>query len=168
MGQFSVEKPVAPGSALSGNQHLLGVAVHRLVFGRAPASDADDLPPEWSSSIDPEGQYAELHVWFETALSFIPKDRFPDATAALDAFNKAIAARPTPREVLEGLEAFRSGIRSQKNLFAAYPESKSIRESDRLDIWKSEGQTVISSSKCGSAPHGVTKFAKAHASSTFS
>ncbi len=39
MGQFSVEKPVAPGSALGGNQHADLVHARGLMFLTAPAVD---------------------------------------------------------------------------------------------------------------------------------
>ena len=46
MGQFSVEKPVAPGSALSGNQHLyfLKGSIPPFRFGGFNLINCDRLP----------------------------------------------------------------------------------------------------------------------------
>ncbi len=124
---------------------LLAAAVHWLLFGVQPKSGGNDMPFEWDPKVDADGRYCDLHAWLEQGLSLDPPDRFRDATAALDAFNAATASRPSAREVIEGLERFRGNIRSQKQFFAAYPESVSLREGDRLDIWRSEreGQPVL-------------------------
>ena len=42
MGQFSMEKPVAPGSALSGNQHA-GIRLLDLVGALAKGHEEDQL-----------------------------------------------------------------------------------------------------------------------------
>ncbi|MBP7818062.1 MAG: NERD domain-containing protein [Phenylobacterium sp.] len=141
-----------PEDVLGGENHpkrkdvfLLAAAVHWLLFGVQPKSGGDDMPFEWDPKADADGRHSDLHAWLERGLSLAPQDRFRDATAALDAFNAATASRPSAREVIEGLERFRGTIRSQKQFFAAYPETASLREGDRLDVWRSEreGQPVL-------------------------
>lgn len=118
---------------------LLGVCVHHIVFGHPPKSETPDMPPQWNPAVDELDEYAALHGWFEAALSLAPSDRFSSGTAALDAFNAATASRPTKKEVLEGLETFRTGaIKSQRQLFSAYPTAESITELDRLEVWRSD------------------------------
>jgi tRNA A-37 threonylcarbamoyl transferase component Bud32 len=141
-----------PEDVLGGESHakrkdvfLLTAAAHWLVFAAPPPTAGEGMPFEWDAAIDPEGSCQELHTWFEKGLSLNPEDRFKDAAEALNAFNAATAARPTTREVLEGLDRFRGEVRSQRQLFAAFPETGALRESERVDIWKSqrEGQPVV-------------------------
>lgn len=133
-----------PEDALGGTQEakrkdvfLLGVSVHHLLFGCTPASELTDLPPEWSAAVDTNGSFADLHPWFERMLALVPSDRFSDAIGALAAFNSAVASRPTTKEVLEGLDRFRSSIRTQIQLFTAAPLTKTIRDDDSSAIWRS-------------------------------
>lgn len=123
---------------------LLAVAVHWLLFGAPPAAAAE-APFDWSPAVDGDGAYTALHAWFARALAWDPADRFQDATEALDGFNAATLDRPDAREVLEGLERFRGAVRSQRQLFTAFPETASLREGDRLDVWRSEqdGEPVL-------------------------
>ncbi len=118
---------------------LLAAAVHWLLLGSQPATDdGEDMPFEWNPSADIEGKFASLHAWLERCLSLNPMDRFPDAQAALDAFNAATADRPNAVEVIRGLERFRGTHRSQRQLISAFPDIEMLKESDRVDIWKSE------------------------------
>ncbi|NGP16618.1 serine/threonine-protein kinase [Devosia aurantiaca] len=118
---------------------LVAAAVHWLLMGVQPARDSgEDMPFEWDPSIDADGKFASLHRWLERCLSLDPNDRFADAQLALDAFNSATADRPNSAEVIRGLERFRETYRSQRQLFSAFPEIKMLKESDRVDIWKSE------------------------------
>lgn len=124
---------------------LLAAAVHWLLLGVQPADSGEGMPFEWSPSADVEQKFALLHKWLETGLSLNPAERFVDAQAALDAFNTATAGRPTASDVLKGLERFREPFRSQRQFFQAYPEIEMLRESDRVDIWKSQrdDQTLL-------------------------
>lgn len=118
---------------------LLGVALHHLLFGSLPSGK----PAEWKPAVDQDNNYAALHDWFSEALEVSPEHRFADAAAALEAFNRATASRPTPDEVIAGLETFRTSIRSQRQLFLAFPvEGDMIVESDRLDAWRSRDNDV--------------------------
>ncbi len=117
---------------------LLGVVVHQIIFGLPPKATTQDMPVEWSPSIDTDGTFAELHSWFETALALLPSDRFTDARAALESFNIATASRPTVKEVIEGLERFRTSIRSQMQLFAAWPPTDVMRDDERTAMWRSQ------------------------------
>ncbi|MCW2189468.1 serine/threonine protein kinase [Bradyrhizobium elkanii] len=113
---------------------LAGVAIHQLFFGAVPQGQ----PPEWNPAIDSKGEFSPLHHWFAEVLELDPARRFPDALAALHAFNRATASRPTPEELIAGLERFRGTVRSQRQLFSAYPtEGDPIVESDSVDIWRS-------------------------------
>lgn len=124
---------------------LLAAAVHWLLLGVQPAESGEGMPFEWDPSADTEHKFTALHGWLEIGLSLNALDRFVDAQAALDAFNAATAGRPTASDVIQGLERFREPFRSQRQFFHAYPEIEMLRESDRVDIWKSEseGQRVL-------------------------
>lgn len=116
---------------------LCAIAMHQLLFGSVPAGE----PPEWDPAVDPQ-KLVSLHHWFAHALELDASVRFADATVALEAFNIATAARPTPEEALRGLEHFRSEIRSQRALAAIYPASGDVLESDRMEVWRSEYQGI--------------------------
>ncbi|WP_287267166.1 AAA domain-containing protein [Mesorhizobium sp.] len=120
---------------------LLGVAIHTLVFGAPPAGS----PPDWDPAADTERKFLELHDWFAEALDSDPGLRFEDATAALEAFNKATVVRPSPDEVIAGLERFRGQIRSQLQLATAFPVVELIHQSDSRDVWRSQigGEAAI-------------------------
>lgn len=121
---------------------LLGVAVHELLFGRIPAGD----PAEWDATVDTNNEFEMLHGWIAEALEVDPSNRFADASAALSSFNKATASRPSLEEVMSGLEALRGALRTSRQLFQAYPDQgEVIKESDTLDVWRSEedGEPVI-------------------------
>lgn len=118
---------------------LTGVAIHQLLFGSVPSGD----PAEWNPSIDPQDNFSVLHDWFAEALEVDPAQRFEDAAVALKAFNKATAVRPTPEEVIAGLDQFRNEIRSQRQLATAYPtEGEPFAETDRFDMWRSSRDGV--------------------------
>jgi hypothetical protein len=119
---------------------LLAVAVHWLVFAEPPPTTGEGMPFEWDAGVDREGDCPNLHAWFEKGLALDPGERFKDAAEALVAFNACTSARPTAREVLEGLDRFRGELRSQRQLFAAFPENGVLRESERVDIWTSQRQ----------------------------
>lgn len=116
--------------------YSLGLCVHQILFGTLPKnSEAGALA--WAPEVDAAGEHSRLHEWFEKALAADPEQRFADASAALQLFNKATEARPTRQEVIEGLADFRQAWRSQGQLFAAYPASNFLRASDEVDIWRS-------------------------------
>jgi serine/threonine protein kinase len=125
-------------SAQAKDVFLTAVAAHEILFGRAPDSSSPGNPPDWNASVDADRTFEPLHHWFENALETDPRRRFPDAIAALEAFNAATASRPTLKEVIEGLERFRSSIRSQRQLFGTYPAVEDIASSDIAEIWRSE------------------------------
>lgn len=120
---------------------LLGVAVHQLLFGQPPLGE----PAEWKATVDLANGYAALHDWFAQALEINPEQRFADATIALEAFNRATASRPTTDEIIEGLESFRTTIRSQRQLFTTFPvDGEIIVESERMDAWRSvDGEVPV-------------------------
>jgi serine/threonine protein kinase len=129
------------GGAVDGKRKdvfLIGVAVHTVIFGYPPKADAEDMPPEWEPSVDITSSYVELHPWFESALALVPSDRFSDAGIALDAFNAAIAAKPSAKEVILGLERFQTMIRSQMQLFGTLPPIETLRDDTYRSIWRSE------------------------------
>ncbi len=113
---------------------LAASVIHRLLLGVAPKAASGF--PEWSSSADATGEYLELHGWFESALALEPMQRFKDAGAALTAFNAAVSVRPTPAEVIEGLERHRGAIKSQMALFQAYPPSEVLCDDETRALWR--------------------------------
>lgn len=122
--------------------YLLGLAVHRLIFGMAASGE----PAEWRSDIDAEGKVSVLHPWFASALALDPVDRFEDATQALATFNRLTASKPSSTASLARLETYRGLIKSQREFFRAYPEEgELLSESGRLDAWRTTtdaGQAV--------------------------
>ncbi|WP_238123135.1 MULTISPECIES: AAA domain-containing protein [unclassified Xanthobacter] len=124
-------------SAKTKDVFLAAVAVHEILFGRPPASPSPGNPPDWNAAIDGDLTFEPLHRWFANALEIDPASRFPDAGAALEAFNAATASRPTPKEVIEGLDRFRGSIRSQRQLFGSYPAVADIASSDIVEMWRS-------------------------------
>jgi serine/threonine protein kinase len=125
-------------SAKAKDVFLTAVAAHEILFGRAPHSSSPGNPPDWNASVDTDRAFEPLHHWFENALETDATRRFPNAVVALEAFNAATASRPTPKEVIDGLERFRGDIRSQRQLFGTYPSVEDIAASDIAEIWRSE------------------------------
>lgn len=124
-----------PSDAKRRDVFLIGACVHQILFAAAAKLGNDER--WWNAGVDAVGKFAMLHGWFCRALSRDPADRFANAIEALDAFNTATASRPTRKEVIEGLEKFATGFRSQRQFSQAYPEQKLLVESDRLDVWES-------------------------------
>jgi len=112
---------------------LLGCVAHTLLFGAQPAGD----PPDWTDEVDPDGTYSVLHPWFERCLDLDQSKRFPSASAMLDAFNAAVSSAPDGKRTRDGLERFKS-LKSQRQVFQAYPETELIREDDRVLVWRSD------------------------------
>jgi len=75
------------------------------------------------------------------ALAWEPKKRFANAGEALTAFNAATAVRPTPAEVLEGLQRYAGTIKTQFQLYAAYPPDHAgmLRDDETGMRWRSRG-----------------------------
>jgi serine/threonine protein kinase len=123
---------------------LLGCAVHQILFDVPPKSHAAGDPPEWSSEVDADGSYVELHGWFERSLAWESKTRFDDAGEMLSAFNRALWNQRSPADVIEGLERFRT-LKSQIQLLKAYPPRRELRDDDRVAMWVSEkdGRDVL-------------------------
>jgi serine/threonine protein kinase len=127
------------GSPKRRDVFLAAAAVHRILLGTGPGSP--NGCPEWDPRIDTQHDFPELYEWFARSLAWDPAHRYADAGAALAAFNAAIAVRPTPAEVLEGLERHKGTIKSQYQLFASYPpdEGKMLRDDDTGMRWRSSG-----------------------------
>jgi serine/threonine protein kinase len=113
---------------------LAASVIHRILLGVALKSDGGC--PEWDTSADNNSDYLELHAWFERALALEPGDRFKDAGEALGAFNAAVAVRPTPAEVIQGLERHQGTIRSQMAFFLAYPPANILRDDSTRSMWR--------------------------------
>ncbi|WP_425998245.1 AAA domain-containing protein [Caulobacter sp. DWR1-3-2b1] len=133
------------GSPKRRDVFLTAAAAHRILFGTGPK--ATDGCPEWSSSADVATDFIELHEWFEKALAWDPQLRHGDAGEALAAFNAATAVRPTPAEVVEGLQRHTDAIKSQYQLFTAYPpEGGMLRDDEAGMRWRSrcgDGDVMI-------------------------
>lgn len=122
---------------------LAAAAVHRILFGFGPAMSSGIA--EWSEGADKDSDYLELHDWLASGLASDPMMRFKDAGDALLAFNAAVAVRPTPAEVLEGLERHRGAIKSQMALFQSYPPVEILRDDETRALWRSnkDGREVL-------------------------
>lgn len=122
----------------------LGCVIHYLLFGELPTRHQDGDPPEWDNARDTDGTFLELHPWFEQALAWDPAERFPHAGAMLEAFNLALPGHLSSRDVIEGLEKFKT-LNSQIDLFMAYTPTLRLRDDDRVSMWTSEsaGQTQL-------------------------
>lgn len=122
---------------------LVASAIHRILFDRAPRSS--DGCAEWNPEFEGSSEFLELHDWFAKALAWEPAARFCDAGEALLAFNAATAIRPTPAEVLEGLERHQNTIASQLGLFAKYPPAEVLHEDEKKVRWRScgDGRDVL-------------------------
>lgn len=116
---------------------LLGCVIHYLLFGELPPCHQDGEPPEWKSERDKDEAYLELHPWFEKALAWDPRERFSHAGVMLEAFNRALPTRSSSKEVIEGLERFRT-LRSQLQLIKEFPCKEELRDDDRVSMWTSE------------------------------
>lgn len=122
--------------------YLLGVAVHRILFGQNPEGE----PPEWDAAVDFDLGFQHLHDWFAEMLDVDPERRFANARNALEMFNRATTEHPTPQEVRASLEKYRVEIRSQRALASKFPlVGDLLRESDRVDVWRStiDGEDVL-------------------------
>ncbi len=115
---------------------LAACAMHRILLGVWPA--AANGWAEWNPAADAAGEFGELHGWFERAMAWEPGVRPADAAEALAEFNAATAVRPTPAEVLAGLDRYRGKIRSQIQLYAAYPPDGDVLLDDETRArWRS-------------------------------
>lgn len=122
---------------------LAASAVHHILLGRGPATSSGI--PEWDGAADKASDYLELHSWLASALAPDPMQRFKDAGDALAAFNAAVAIRPTPAEVLEGLERHRGAIKTQMALFQAYSPTVILRDDETRALWRTrkDGRDVL-------------------------
>lgn len=122
---------------------LAAAAVHRILLDTGPAISSGI--PGWDSAADKASEYLELHNWLASALALEPMERFKDAGEALTAFNAAVAVRPTPAEVLEGLERHRGAIKSQMSLYQAYPPAEILRDDETRSLWRTskDGHEVL-------------------------
>lgn len=116
--------------------YLLGSTIHHVLYGAPPTGSSDDMPGEWSDSIDSTNRYGTLHPWFSRALDLAPGERFRDASEMLMAFNLANSSDRGTASVIAGLERFRT-IGSQKQLFKEYPETRELQETSRISVWES-------------------------------
>ncbi len=112
---------------------LLGCVVHTLLFGQPPRGE----PPEWNDELDVNLEFPNLHPWFEKCLDIDQSRRFSDAGEMLAEFNAAFMTITSDRSVIEGLERFRT-LRSQRDVFKAYPETEEVRDDERATIWRAD------------------------------
>jgi hypothetical protein len=122
-----------PVDLLRKDVFLLGCVVHVLLFGKFPEGE----PPEWTPGIDPDGEFANLHPWLEKCLDMEQGMRFGDAGEMLAAFNAAFASVVDEKATIEGLERYRT-LKTQRDVFRAYPETELVREDERTIIWRSD------------------------------
>ncbi|MBI3093454.1 MAG: NERD domain-containing protein [Rhodocyclales bacterium] len=128
----------ADGIPIRKDVFLLGCVIHTLLLGAPPGGD----PPEWKSSVDADGVFSTLHPWFERSLEIDHVRRFGNAAEMLDAFNAAVSSGSNEKATIEGLEKFRT-LKSQRQVFQAYPESELLLEDDRVVIWRTSDQKIV-------------------------
>lgn len=123
---------------------LLGCIAHTLFFGVPPNVSQIGAPPEWSAVADLKDEFLDLHDWLAHALDWAPDCRFVDAGEMLTALNAALDKKPSAKNILEGLERFRT-VSSQRKLFSEYPIVEDLRDDSRIGMWTSEaaGRTVL-------------------------
>ncbi|WP_102945969.1 AAA domain-containing protein [Stenotrophomonas sp. VV52] len=122
-----------PVDVLRKDVFLLGCVIHVLLFGTFPEGE----PPEWKPGIHPHGEFANLHPWFEKCLDMEQGSRFGNAGEMLSAFNAALASVVDERSTIEGLERYRT-LKTQRDIFKAYPETELLKEDERTIIWRSD------------------------------
>jgi hypothetical protein len=122
-----------PVDLLRKDVFLLGCVVHVLLFGRSPEGE----PSEWKPDVDPDGEFGNLHPWFEKCLDMEQGKRFGDASEMLAAFNTAFASVGDERTTIERLERYRT-LKTQRDVFRAYPETELVKEDERTIIWRSD------------------------------
>ena len=115
---------------------LLACVVHTLLFLRPPRPATAGDPPDWDASVDTQGQFVQLHPWFERALDHQPAERFSDAQQMLDAFIEG-TSQDGSAAAMERLDRFRRW-KSQLELMRQYPEKQTLLESDRVLMWRSD------------------------------
>ena len=113
--------------------YLLGCLIHMLLFGEHPRGE----PPEWNGIVDNNGDFKNLHSWFEKCLDMEQSNRFPDAGAMLVAFNAALVTESDERSIIDGLERYKT-LKSQREIFKAYPETEEISDDERVTIWRAD------------------------------
>jgi len=122
-----------PVDLLRKDVYLLGCVVHVLLFDQLP----DGNPPEWNPSIDSQENFASLYPWFEKCLDLEQANRFGNAGDMLSAFNEALSSVPNENATIEGLDRYRT-LKTQRDIFKAYPENELIRQDERTIIWRSD------------------------------
>jgi len=139
LSTFSMPEDIlgGPVDLLRRDVFLLGCVIHRLLFGEPPRGE----PPEWNSTIDADGEFSNLHPWFEKCLDVDQSNRFSDAGEMLAAFNAALVSGSDEKSTIEGLERYRT-LKTQRDIFKAYLETELISDDERAIVWRadSEGQ----------------------------
>jgi serine/threonine protein kinase len=123
---------------------LLGLLVHKLLFGKLPDADEYGLV-EWSETKLESSDCEEFHSWFEIALAHEPKKRFHSAVEALEKFTEATEPVSWHTENLKDLESFKDPeISSPFNLYVKYPpDGQPITDNSEKTIWKSKQDEKI-------------------------
>ena len=131
-------------SGMQKDVFLLGCIAHYLLFGVPPKGKNQDDPPEWDVSVDISGDFLNLHPWLSRALDWEPRNRFSDAGSMLEELNSAIQSKPNSKQILEGLEHFRT-VTSQMKIFQKYPPLDELRDDSSVMMWtsKSEEKTLL-------------------------
>jgi len=127
-----------PVDLLRKDAFLLGCVIHALLFGEVPRGE----PPEWNSAIDADGEFSTLHPWFEKCLDMDQSNRFSDAGKMLEAFNVALVTGSDEKSTIEGLERYRT-LKTQRDVFKAYPESELISDDERAIIWRADSEEQL-------------------------
>ncbi|GHF06834.1 hypothetical protein GCM10016455_29820 [Aliiroseovarius zhejiangensis] len=126
--------------------YLLGLVVHRLLFGAYPEKDTSDETMSWNASVDTDQEFTHLHWWLSTCLELNPSDRFSSAVEALERFGEASLDAGWNTEVAKSLESYGKEFSSVFELISQFPMSERLLDSSEKAIWKSvteEGQFLV-------------------------
>ncbi|MDA7517535.1 AAA domain-containing protein [Akkermansiaceae bacterium] len=110
---------------------LLGSVVHQILFGKRPPSP--DGFPSWEAP--DSSKFQRFWGWFERCLEMDPENRFPDAKAAFEEFQRCDALEKRPSVTADDFEEF-----SKNRLPLPGDGDETLREDDHGLVFKTTDQ----------------------------
>ncbi len=117
--------------------YLLGLLSHKILFGDLPEHDKDFDTMVWDAQVDEADEFTNLHPWIAKMIVPEPKDRFPSAVEALEAFGKAVKSKSWNAEVVSELERYSATAGSVFEFFSKFPMTQPIDDTSEKVIWRS-------------------------------